>query len=115
MVLIARIDGHGLGVVSRGFSSRFRAFLSKTVQLTGIQPAQQGRNLVPAEGQHGQTLFLCVQHFQFNAFRSSTVVASLAGLQLHRFHDIGIGPAQPQGNLPIALAGVQKLGKLRLV
>ena len=115
MVFVTRIDGHSLGVVSRGFSSQFGAFLSKTVQLTGIQPTQQRRNLVPAEEQHGQTLFLCVQHFQLNTFRHRAVVSSIAGLQLHRFHDIGIGPAQPQGNLLVALAVVQQLRKLRLI
>ena len=115
MVLIARIDSHRLGVISRGFSSRFRAFLSKTVQLTGIQPAQQRRNFVPAEKQHGQPLFICVQHFQLNTIRSSPVVSGIAGLQLHCFHNVGIGAAQPQGNLPVALAVVQQLGKLRLV
>ena len=115
MVLVARIDSHRLGVISRGFGSRFRAFLSKTVQLTGIQPAQQRRNFVPAEKQHGQPLFLCVQHFQLDTFRHCAVVGGVAGLQLHRFHNVGIGPAQPQGNLPVALAVVQQLGKLRLV
>ena len=95
MVLVTRIDSHGLGVESRGFSRRFRALLSKTVQLTGVQPAQQRRNLVPAKEQHGQPLFVCVQHFQLNAFRSSAVVSGVAGLQLHRFHNVGIGTAQP--------------------
>ena len=95
MVLVARIDSHGLGVESRGFSSRFRAFLSKTVQLTGVQPAQQRRNLVPAKEQHSQPLFVCIQHFQLNTIRSSPVVSGIAGLQLHRFHNVGIGTAQP--------------------
>ena len=115
MVLVARIDCHGLSVVSRGFGSRFRAFLPEAVQLTGIQPAQQRRSLVPAEKQHGQPLFLCVQHFQLDTFRSSPVVSGIAGLQLHRFHNVRIGAAQPQGHLPVALAVVQQLGKLRLV
>ena len=115
MVLIARIDSHRLGVISRSFGRRFGAFLPKTVQLTGIQPAQQRRSLVPAEKQHGQPLFLCVQHFQLDTFRSSPVVSGIAGLQLHRFHNVRIGAAQPQGHLPVALAVVQQLGKLRLV
>ena len=49
IVLIARIDGHGLGMEGRGFGSRLGLFLSKTVLLTGIHPAQQRCNLIPAE------------------------------------------------------------------
>ena len=49
IVLIARIDSHSLGLEGRGFGSRFGALLPKTVQLTGIHPAQQRRNLIPAE------------------------------------------------------------------
>ena len=112
MVLVTGIDSHSLGVISRGFGSRFGAFLPKAVQLTGVQPSQQRRNLVPTEGQHGQTLFVCAQHFQFDAFRSGAVVGSITGLQFHRFHDIGIGPAQPQGNLAVGLAGTKQFGKL---
>ena len=115
IVLIARIDSHSLGLEGRGFGSRFGAFLPKTVQLTGIHPAQQRCNLTPLEEQHSQTLFICIQHFQFNTFRHRAVIGGLACLQLHRFHNVGIGPAQPQGNLPVALAVVQQLGKLRLV
>ena len=35
-----------------GFNRRFGLLLSKAVQLTGIQPAQQQRDLIPAEEQH---------------------------------------------------------------
>ena len=115
IVLIARIDSHSLGLEDRGFGSRFGAFLLKTVQLTGIHPAQQRRNLAPLEEQHGQTLFICIQHFQLDTFRHRAVIGGLAGLQLHRFHDVGIGPAQPQGYLLVTLAVAKKLGKLRLV
>ena len=115
MVLVARIDSHSLGLEGRSFGSRFGAFLPKTVQLTGIHPAQQRRNLAPLEEQHGQTLFICIQHFQLNTFRHRAVIGGLAGLQLHRFHDVGIGPAQPQGYLLVTLAVAKKLGKLRLV
>ena len=115
MVLVARIDSHSLGLEGRSFGSRFGAFLPKTVQLTGIHPAQQRRNLAPLEEQHGQTLFICIQHFQLDTFRHRAVIGGLAGLQLHRFHDVGIGPAQPQGHLLVALAVAKKLGKLRLV
>ena len=57
---LARIDSHSLGLEGRGFGSRFGAFLLKTVQLTGIHPAQQRRNLAPLEEQHSQTLFICI-------------------------------------------------------
>ena len=39
IVLITRIDGHGLGMEGRGFGSLLGLFLSKTVLLTGIHPA----------------------------------------------------------------------------
>ena len=136
MVLFARIDGHrigmerlglggrflnGLGGFNRFFdsgisgNSRFGLLPPKAVQLTGIQPAQQGRDLIPAEEQHGQPLLLRVQHFQFDAFGRGAVVGGVASLQLHRFHDAWEGPAQPLGDLAVGLAGVQQLGKLRLV
>ena len=136
MVLFARIDGHRIGMERRGLGGRFlnglggfnRFFDSgisgnsrfgllppKAVQLTGIQPAQQGRDLIPAKIQHGQPLLLRVQHFQFDAFGRGAVVGGVASLQLHRFHDAWEGPAQPLGDLAVGLAGVQQLGKLRLV
>ena len=136
MVLFARIDGHRFGMErrglgggfldglgsfgrffhgSRGFHVRFGLLLSKAVQLTGIQTAQQGRDLIPAKIQHGQPLLLRVQHFQFDAFGRSAVIGSIAGVQLHRFDDAGEGPAQPLGDLAVGLASVQQLGQLRLV
>jgi len=39
IVLIARIDGHGLGMKGWGFGRRLGLFLSKAIQLTGIHPA----------------------------------------------------------------------------
>ena len=136
MVFVAGINGHRLGVERRclgggfldglgGFNrffdsgitgnSRFGPFLPKAVQLTGIQPAQQGRDLIPAKIQHGQPLLIRVQHFQLDAFGRGAVVGGVAGLQLHRFHDAGVGPAQPLGDLAVGLADAQQLGKLRLI
>ena len=136
MVLFARIDGHRLGMERRclgggflgglgGFNrffdsgisgnSRFGLLLPKAVQLAGIQPAQQGRDLIPAEEQHGQPLFVCIQHFQLDAFGRGAVIGGVAGLQLHRFHDAGEGPAQPLGDLAVGLAGAHQFGQLRLV
>ena len=100
---------------SRGFHVRFGLLLPKAVQLAGIQPAQQRRDLIPAKIQHGQPLFVSIQHFQLDAFGRGAVVGGVAGLQLHRLHDAGEGPAQPLGNLAVGLAGVQQLGQLRLV
>ena len=134
-VFVTGVDGYRLGVehrclgsffnglggfgrffhVGRGFHIRFILLLHKAVQLAGIQPAQQRRDLIPAEEQHGQPLLVRVQHFQLNAFGYGAVVGGVAGLQLHRLDDVGIGPAQPQGDFPVALAGAQQFGKLRLV
>ena len=107
MVLIARIDGHGLGMKGRGFSNRFRAFLSKAIQLTGIHPAQQRRNLIPAEIQHSQTLFLCIHDFQLHALCRGTVIGNIAGLQIQCLDLTGIGSAQPVGDLTVAPTGLQ--------
>ena len=96
----------------RGFSSRFGLFLSKTVQLTGIHPTQQRRNLIPAEIQHSQTLFLCVQDFQFYALFRGTVIGNIAGLQIQRLDLTGIGSAQPQGNLAVGSACAKQFGKV---
>ena len=136
MVLFARIDGHRFGMErrglgggfldglgsfgrffhgSRGFHVRFGLLLSKAVQLTGIQPAQQGRDLIPAKIQHGQPLLIRVQHFQLDAFGRGAIVGGVAGLQLHRFHNAGEGPAQPLGDLAVGLAGAHQFGQLRLV
>ena len=93
MVLIARIDGHGLGMEGRGFGSRFGLFLSKAIQLTGIHPAQQRRNFIPTEIQHSQTLFLCVQDFQLHALCRGTVIGNIAGLQIQGLDLTGIGSA----------------------
>ena len=134
-VFVAGVDGHRLGVerrclggffnglggfgrffhVGMGFHIRFILLLHKAIQLAGIQPAQQRRDLIPAEEQHGQTFFVRVQHFQLDAFGYGAVVGGVAGLQFHCLDDVGIGPAQPQGDLPVALAGAQQFGKLRLV
>ena len=112
MVLIARIDGHSLGMEGRGFDSRFGAFLSKAIQLTGIHPAQQRRNLIPAKIQHSQTLFLCVQDFQLHALCRGTVIGSIAGLQIQRLDLTRIGSAQPISDLAVAPAGLQQRGNL---
>ncbi len=103
IVLIARINGYGLGMEGRGFGSRFGLFLSKTVQLTGIHPTQQRRNLIPAEIQHSQTLFLCVRDFQLYALCRGTVISNIAGLQIQRLNLTGIGSAQPVGDLAVLL------------
>ena len=84
-----------LGMRKQSLSSRFGVFQLKAIQLTGIQPAQQRRNLVPAKIAHSQTLFICVQNFQLNTFGRCPVVCGIAGFQLHCFHNVGIGPAQP--------------------
>ena len=126
MVLFARIDGHRLGMERRGLGGRFfdgdsslnRRFgllPPKAVHLAGIQPAQQGRDLIPAKIQHGQPLLIRVQHFQLDAFGRGAVVGGVAGLQLHRFHNAGEGPAQPLGDLAVGLAGAHQFGQLRLV
>jgi len=125
MVFVAGVNSHRLGVERRclggffnsgsGFNRWFGLLLHKAVHLAGIQPAQQRRDFIPAEEQHGQPLFVRVQHFQLNAFGYGAVVGGVAGLQLHRLDDVRIGPAQPQGDLPVALAGTQQFGKLRLV
>ena len=92
----------------RGFDSRFGAFLSKAIQLTGIHPAQQRRNLIPAKIQHSQTLFLCVQDFQLHALCRGTVIGSIAGLQIQRLDLTRIGSAQPISDLAVAPAGLQQ-------
>ena len=112
IVLVARIDGHGLGMEGRGFGSRFGAFLSKAIQLTGIHPAQQRRNLIPAEIQHSQTLFLCIHDFQLHALCRGTVIGSIAGLQIQRLDLTRIGSAQPISDLAVAPAGLQQRGNL---
>ena len=115
IVLVSRIDSHGLGMESRGFGSRFGAFLSKAILLTGIHPAQQRRNLIPAEIQHSQTLFLCIHDFQFYALCRGTVIGNIAGLQIQRLDLTGIGSAQPVGDLAVAPAGLQQRGKLLFI
>ena len=115
IVLIARINGYGLGMEGRGFGSRFGLFLSKTVQLTGIHPAQQRRNLIPAEIQHSQTLFLCIHDFQLHALCRGTVIGNIAGLQIQRLDLTGIGSAQPVGDLAVAPAGLQQRGNLLFI
>ena len=115
IVLIARIDGHGLGMEGRGFGSRLGLFLSKTVLLTGIHPAQQRRNLIPAEIQHSQTLFLCIHDFQFYALCRGTVIGNIAGLQIQCLNLTGIGSAQPVGDLAVAPAGLQQRGNLLFI
>ena len=100
---------------SDSLSIRFGVFLLKAIQLTGIQPAQQRRNLVPAKIAHSQTLFICVQNFQLNTFGRCPVVCGIASFQLHCFHNVGIGPAQPLGNLAIALTRAQQLGKFLFI
>ena len=112
IVLVSRIDGHGLGVEDREFDRRLGLFLSKAIQLTGIHPAQQRRNLIPAEIQHSQTLFLCVQDFQLHALCRGTVIGNIAGLQIQGLDLTGIGSAQPVGNLTVAPAGLQQRGNL---
>ena len=107
MVLIARIDGHGLGMEGRGFGSRLGLFLSKAVLLTGIHPAQQRRNLIPAEIQHSQTLFLCIHDFQFHALCRGTVIGNIAGLQIQGLNLMRVGSAQPVGDLTVAPARLQ--------
>ena len=108
IVLIARIDGHGLGMEGRGFGSRLGLFLSKTVLLTGIHPAQQRRNLIPAEIQHSQTLFLCIHDFQLHALCRGTVIGNIAGLQIQGLDLTGIVSTQPVGDLAVAPAGLQQ-------
>jgi len=115
IVLIARIDGHGLGMEGRGFGSRFGLFLSKAIQLTGIHPAQQRRNFIPAEIQHSQTLFLCVQDFQLHALCRGTVIGNIASLQIQCLDLTGIGSAQPVGDLAVAPAGFQQRGNLLFI
>jgi len=115
MVLIARIDGHGLGMEGRGFGSRLGLFLSKAVLLTGIHPAQQRRNLIPAEIQHSQTLFLCVQDFQLHALCRGTVIGNIAGLQIQGLNLMRVGSAQPVGDLTVAPARFQQRGKLLFI
>ena len=115
IVLIARIDGHGLGMEGRGFGSRLGLFLSKTVLLTGIHPAQQRRNLIPAEIQHSQTLFLCIHDFQLYALCRGTVIGNIAGLQIQCLDLTGIGSAQPVGDLAVAPAGLQQRGNLLFI
>ena len=112
MVLIARIDGHGLGMKGWGFGRRLGLFLSKTVLLTGIHPAQQRRNLIPAEIQHSQTLFLCIHDFQLHALCRGTVIGNIAGLQIQGLNLMRVGSAQPVGNLTVAPAGLQQRGNL---
>ena len=115
IVLIARIDGHGLGMEGREFGSRLGLFLSKTVLLTGIHPAQQRRNFIPAEIQHSQTLFLCIHDFQFYALCRGTVIGNIAGLQIQCLDLTGIGSAQPVGDLAVAPAGLQQRGNLLFI
>ena len=136
MVLLTGINGHRLSVKGRclscrfldslggfskffngdsGFNSRFGLFLSKAIQLTGVHPAQDGCDLIPAEEQHSQPLLVCIQHFQLDAFRHGAVVGGVAGLQLHRLDDVGISPTQPLGNFSVGLAAAQQLGNLRLI
>ena len=115
IVLIARIDGHGLGMEGRGFGSRLGLFLSKTVLLTGIHPAQQRRNLIPAEIQHSQTLFLCIHDFQLYALCRGTVIGNIASLQIQCLDLTGIGSAQPVGDLAVAPAGLQQRGNLLFI
>ena len=125
MVFVTGIDGHRLGMERRclggffnglgGFHRRFGLLLPKAVQLAGIQPAQQRRDLIPVKIQHGQPLLLRVQHFQFDAFGYRAIVSCVASLQVHRLDDVGVGPAQPLGNLGVGLAGAQQLRKLRLI
>ncbi|SCG95185.1 Uncharacterised protein [uncultured Clostridium sp.] len=112
IVLIARIDGHGLGMEGRGFGRRLGLFLSKAIHLTGIHPAQQRRNFIPAEIQHSQTLFLCVQDFQLHALCRGTVIGNIAGLQIQGLNLMRVGSAQPVGNLTVAPAGLQQRGNL---
>ena len=115
MVLIARINGHGLGMKGWGFGRRLGLFLSKAIQLTGIHPAQQRRNFIPAEIQHSQTLFLCVQDFQLHALCRGTVIGNIAGLQIQCLDLTGIGSAQPVGDLAVAPAGLQQRGNLLFI
>ena len=136
MILVAGIDRHRLGVERRGlsggslnglgsfgrffnsgsgFNNRFGLVLSKTVQLAGVHSTQQRRNFIPAEKQHGQPLLIRIQHLQFDALGHGAVVGGVAGFQLHRLHNAGIGPTQPLGDLAVALAAVQQCGKLRFV
>ena len=115
IVLIAWIDSHSLGLEGWVFDSRFGAFLPKAVQLTGVQPSQQRRNLVPTEGQHGQTLFVCAQHFQFDALCRGTVIGNIAGLQIQCLNLTGIGSDQPVGDLAVAPAGLQQRGNLLFI
>ena len=115
IVLIARIDGHGLGMEGRGFGSRLGLFLSKAVLLTGIHPAQQRCNLIPAEIQHSQTLFLCIHDFQLYALCRGTVIGNIAGLQIQCLDLTGIGSAQPVGDLAVAPAGLQQRGNLLFI
>ena len=115
IVLIARIDGHGLGMEGRRFGSRLGLFLSQTVLLTGVHPAQQRCNLIPAEIQHSQTLFLCIHDFQLYALCRGTVIGNIAGLQIQCLNLTGIGSAQPVGDLAVAPAGLQQRGKLLFI
>ena len=107
MVLIARIDGHGLGMKGWGFGRRLGLFLSKAIQLTGIHPAQQRRNLIPAEIQHSQTLFLCIHDFQLYALCRGTVIGNIAVLQIQRLNLMRVGSTQPVGDLTVAPARLQ--------
>ena len=115
IVLVSRIDGHGLGVEGRGFDRRLGLFLSKAIQLTGIHPAQQRRNLIPAKIQHSQTLFLCVQDFQLHALCRGAVIGNIAGLQIQRLDLMGIGSTQPVSDLTVAPAGLQQRGNLLFI
>ena len=107
IVLIARIDGHGLGMEGWGFGRRLGLFLSKAIQLTGIHPAQQRRNLIPAEIQHSQTLFLCIHDFQLHALCRGTVIGNIAVLQIQRLNLTRISSTQPVGDLTVAPARLQ--------
>ena len=115
IVLVSWIDGHGLGMEGRGFGRRLGLFLSKTVLLTGIHPAQQRCNLIPAEIQHSQTLFLCIHDFQLYALCRGTVIGNIAGLQIQCLDLTGIGSAQPVGDLAVAPAGLQQRGNLLFI
>ena len=112
---IIRIDGHGLRMEGRGFGSRLGLFLSQTVLLTGVHPAQQRCNLIPAEIQHSQTLFLCIHDFQLYALCRGTVIGNIASLQIQCLDLTGIGSAQPVGDLAVAPAGLQQRGNLLFI
>ena len=93
MVVVSTLAAYAFARLRfRGKNLVFGLFLSKAIQLTGVHPAQDGCDLIPAEEQHSQPLLVCIQHFQLDAFRHGAVVGGVAGLQLHRLDDVGISP-----------------------